>query len=205
MSTVRDLITRAGRIIQEVNEGARAPVAYLGSEVGLTAFNALMREMRGVQIGQRLRRSWNASAGDTACAGGLYNVNVTTPCEPANGDRIGVLGARTVTADEDTIEGAASVTTTESTSWFYREDLADWLKEEDATLDDDSPLSGECDESLACMIAARMYLEQFGEITPSLAKLNENGRAKIGQLYRARVVVRADNAVLRGLAQRNYG
>lgn len=203
--TVRTIITRAGRIIQEANEGARALPSYTASEVGLNAFNDMMREMRGVQIGQRLSRVWDATSGSTALVGGIHAVDVYTPARPLNGDRFRVLGARTVTATDDTIEGAASVTTTESSSWMYREDQGDWQKEEALTLDDPSPLQDECDEALALLTAARMYLEQAGELSPTLSALAVQGRNRIRQIYSRWVRVAAESAVLRGLAHRTCG
>jgi hypothetical protein len=202
--TVRTIITRAGRIIQEVTEGAAAPTAWLSDEVGLNAFNAMMKDMRGAQIGQRLARDFAATAGDTAQPGGIYNCNVYAPAEPFNGDRFRVIGARTVTASDDTIQAAASVTTTVSTSWMYREDAGNWQKEEDLTLDDASPLQDECDEALAFMTAARMYIEQFGDLSAGIAAGAEWGRNRIRQLYFSRASVSVDNALLRGMAQRRF-
>lgn len=200
--TVRTIITRAGRIYQEANEFSTAMEAYPAQEVGLNAFNDLMQDMRGVQIGQKLGRDFGAEAGDTASAGGIYNCNVYAPEEPFNGDRFRVIGARTVTASDDTIEGASSVTTTVSTSWMYREDAGNWQKEERLTLDDASPLQEECDEALAILTAARMYLEQFGELTPTLSALAGNARNRIRQLYMNRTSVSVPAILLRGIAHR---
>lgn len=204
MTIVRDLITRAGRITHEVGEGNPALEAY-GADVALTAFNAMMADMRGVQLGQRLSRVWDAAAGDTALAGGIYNCAVYTPAQSLNGDRFRVLGARTVTATDDTIEGASSVTTTVATSWMYREDQGNWQKEADLALTDESPLQAECDESLAVLTAARMYGETFGEMPQALAVMAVSARNRIRQLYQARAFVSVDNALLRGLAQRRFG
>jgi hypothetical protein len=203
MTTVRQIATRAGRIASQVNEG-QATLQPYAADVALVTFNAMMRDMRGAQVGQPLSRDWNATAGITANPGGLYVVDVSTPDEPRNGDRIGVIGARTVTATEDTIEGAASVTTSEGTTWFYREDLADWKKEEDVGLDDESPLIGDCDEALAMMLAGRMYQERFGDLPAVLAGMAASGEGKVRQLYGARRAVRAPSPVLRGLAQRRF-
>lgn len=202
MTTVRVIMTRSARIVQEANEGTPAPNAWFASEVALGAFNDMMRDMRGQEIGQNLKRKWDATAGDTAIAGGLYKVNIYTPDEPKNGDRFGVIGARTVTATEDTIETAASVVTTASTTWFYREDSADWIKEADLTLDSQSLLSSECDEALAAMLAARCHLETFGQVPQGLSNFALSGRGRIRRLYKPRRVVAAENAVLRGLANR---
>jgi hypothetical protein len=202
MTTVRVIMTRAARIVAEATEGQPAPTAYFASETALTAFNDMMRDMRGQEIGQKLARQWSASAGDTAIAGGLYKVNVYTPDEPRNGDRIGVIGARSVTATADTIETAASVTTAASTSWFYREDMADWLKEEDLGLDDESLLSSECDEALAGMLAARAQLEQTGAVAQGLSNFALQGRGRIRRLYKPVEVIAAESAVLRSMAQR---
>jgi hypothetical protein len=202
--TVRTIITRAARIVQEAYEGQAAPVAWVSNEIGLNAFNDLMKDMRGVQIGQKLARDFAAVAGDTASPGGIYNCNVNTPEEPFNGDRFRVLGARTVTASDDTIESAASVTTTASTSWMYREDQGNWQKEEALTLDDASPLQDECDESLSILVAARIYLEQTGDLSPTLSGLSSGAKNRIRQLYMNRTAVSVDSALLRGLSQR-YG
>lgn len=200
--TVGTIITRAGRIMQEANEGRPALVAYVASEVGLNAFNAMMRDFRGVLIGQKLSRDFAAEAGDTAAPGGIYNCNVYAPEEPFNGDRFRVLGARTVTASDDTIESAASVVTTESTSWMYREDQGNWQKEEDLELSDASPLQDECDEALAILTAARIYLEQMGDLTPTLSALASQSRNRIRQLYMNRTSVSVPSVLLRGLAHR---
>lgn len=204
MTTVRVIMTRAARIVAEATEGQPAPTAYFASETALIAFNDMMRDMRGQEIGQKLARQWSASAGDTAIAGGLYKVNVYTPDEPKNGDRLGVIGARTVTATEDTIETAASVTTTVSTTWFYREDMADWLKEEDLGLDDESLLSSECDEALAGMLAARAQLEQNGAVAQGLTNFALQGRSRIRRLYKPIKRVGAEHAMLRGMAHRAW-
>lgn len=200
--TVRTIITRAGRIVQEANEGRVALPDYIASDVGLNAFNDMMADMRGVQIGQKLSRDFAAEAGDTAAPGGIYNCNVYAPEEPFNGDRFRVLGARTVTASDDTIESAASVVTTESTSWMYREDQGNWQKEERLTLDAASPLQEECDEALAILTAARIYLEQMGDLTPTLSALASQSRNRIRQLYMNRTSVSVPSVLLRGLAHR---
>jgi hypothetical protein len=200
--TVQSIIQRAGRMIQESTEGRRALKPWFSNEIGLNAFNEMLRELRGTHIGQRLARVWDAAAGDVALPGGIYAVNVYTPEQPFNGDRFQVLGACTVTASDDLIEGQSSITTTETTSWMYREDQGGWQKEEDLALADQSPLQAECDEALAKMLAARMYLENMGEVTPTLGVLAENGRNRIRQLYMNRTTVSVDNALLRGMAQR---
>lgn len=200
--TVYTILTRAGRIIKEANEGRTALPDYVASEVGLNAFNEMMRDMRGVQIGQKLTRDFAATAGDTASAGGIYNCDVYAPEQPFNGDRFQVLGARTVTASDDTIEGASSVTTTVTTSWMYREDQGNWQKEADLALTDDSPLQDECDEALSAMVAARMCVENGQEVGPILLALASNGRSRIRQLYGAKASVSVDSALLRGLAHR---
>jgi hypothetical protein len=199
--TVRTIIERAARIEKKAYEGQPAP-DWVTAEVALNAFNDLMRDMRGVQIGQRLARVWDAAAGDTALPGGIYNCNIYAPEEPWNGDRFRVLGARTVTASDDTIETASSVTTTASTSWMYREDLGDWQKEETLALDDASPLQEECDEALAVLVAARIHREQVGELTPDLSAMAMQARNRIRQLYQSRTSVAAEAPVLRGLAHR---
>jgi len=202
--SVYSIITRAGRIIQEANEGRPALPDFIASEVGQNAFNEMLRDLRGTHIGQRLYRVWDAEAGDTALPGGIYNCNVYAPEQPFNGDRFQVLGARTVTASDDTIESASSVVTTATTSWMYREDLGNWQKERDYVLADDSPLQAECDEALAKMTAARMYLEQAGEVTQALAALSEQGRNRVRQLYMNRTAVSVDASLLRGLANRRW-
>jgi hypothetical protein len=200
--TVLTIINRAARVNQEVNEGQRAPVAWVANEVALNGFNDLMRDMRGVQIGQRLARVWDAAAGDVALPGGIYNCNVYAPEEPWNGDRFRVLGARTVTVSDDTIESASSVTTTVSTSWMYREDQGNWQREQALDLDDESPLQEECDEALAILVAARIQLEQMGELSAQMSALASQARNRIRQLYQSRTSVAAEAPVLRGLAHR---
>lgn len=203
--TVRTIITRAARMVQEAYEGQVAPVDWVADEVGLNAFNDMMRDIRGVLIGQKLSRDFAAVAGDTAIPGGIYNCNVYAPEEPFNGDRFRVLGARTVTASDDTIESASSVTTTVSTSWMYREDQGNWQKEEDLALSDPSPLQDECDEALAILTAARIYLEQTGELSPSLQALAPQARNRIRQLYGNRTSVSVPAVLLRGIAHRIGG
>lgn len=203
--TVRSILTRAARMVQESNEGQRAPTAWVANEIALNAFNDVMRDMRGVQIGQRLTRDFSASSGATASAGYIYKCNVFAPPEPFNGDRFQVIGARTVTASDDTIETLTSVTTTESASWMYREDLGDWQREGELELSDASPLQAECDEALSCLIAARIYLEQMGELTPTLSNLSLQGRSRIRQLYGAKGGVAVDGPLRRGIAQRRCG
>lgn len=202
MTTLRQIITDAGVIVAASFEGKVAPEAY-DADRAAKVFNRMMREFRGQEIGQKLVRNRDAPAGATACPGGLYIINISTPCRPKNGDRIGVIGARTVTATTgDTIEGAASVTTAATTSWFYREDLGDWKLEADVGLDDAHPLSADVDEALVECLAARWYFERNNDLTQVLSSLAQNGRARIRQLYGSRRVVAADGPLLRGLAQR---
>lgn len=198
--TLREVITTALRLKGVLGDGQRAPSAEQAVD-GLAAFNAMWRSMQGKEVGQRLKRVWDAEAGDDAIAGGLYSVNVTTPEEPNNGDRIGVTGAVTVTAGSGTIEEAASKVTTGPTSWFYREDIADWVKETDLGLDDDHPFSSDMDEGLPYMLAMR--LPDYGaEPTPEVVQLAGEGRARLRQLYGARRVVNAPAALLRLHANR---
>jgi len=199
MTTLRQLLTRSTRIIKQSSEGMPAPVAYIAQN-GVIAFNAMMKELRGQQIGQKLARVWDAADGSGSIPGGLYSADITTPVQPFNGDRIGVIGVRTVTAYQDTIETASFVTTTESTTWMYREDLGDWIKEADLTLDDDVPLSEDCDEALAILLAARMVLEK-SDLTPTLSLLSGQARGRISQLYRSRPFVPVDAPLLRTLGR----
>ncbi len=203
MTTVRQILTRAGRFPGLSSEGQIALTAYDG-QVGVDILNAMLREFRGQEIGPQLKRQWSASAGDTAISGGLYSVSITTPCRPKNGDRIGVIGARTVTANTgDTIEGASSVTTTATTTWFYREDLGDWKKEQDLTLDSAQPLSTDADEALIMCLVARWTAEYSGgEMSPNVVGIGQKGRARIRQLYGYRPLVCVDTSLMRGLAQR---
>jgi len=199
MTTLRQLLTRSTRIIKQSSEGMPAPAAY-AAQNGVIAFNAMMKELRGQQIGQKLARVWGASDGDVAVPGGLYAASITTPDEPFNGDRIGVLGICTVIANQDTIETTSSVVTTEGSTWMYREDLGDWQKEADCTLDSPSPLSEDCDEALAILLAARMVLEK-SDLSQTLGLLAGPARARIGSLYRSRPNVPVEAALLRTLGR----
>lgn len=204
MTTLRQIITRAGRVVDKASEGQPAAVAY-DADVAMDLFNDMMREFRGQEIGQKLVRQFSALASDVAIPGGLYNVAVTTPCQPRNGDRFGVIGARTVTADSnDTIEGAASVTTTAGASWFYREDLGDWKLEADvANLSNDHPLSSDADEALVlCLVARWFYSLNAAAVSPTVLAGAMKGRARLHQLYGSRVLVPVASALLRGLAHR---
>jgi hypothetical protein len=201
MTTARQLLTRAARITGDASEGMAAPAAY-PMQVGLNALNAMMREFRGVEIGPKLKRNWHPVVGAAARPGDLYAIDIQTPCQPRSGDRFGVIGAHTVTGNGDTIEGAASVTTTASTSWFYREDLGDWLKEQDVGLDDAHLLTTDLDEALAYCVAARWYFENTGEVTQVIATEAQTGRGRVRQVYGYRPIVCADGPLLRGLAER---
>jgi hypothetical protein len=204
MTTLRQIMTDAAVIVAAASEGQPAAVAY-DADRAVKIFNRMMREFRGQEIGQKLKRQWDAAASDIAIAGGLYAVNVSTIERPNNGDRLGVIGARTVTASTGaTIEGAASVTTADNTTWFFRDDLGDWVKEEDLTLDDDHLLSTDADEALVECLAARWFFERESRLTPELTTLAQKGRSRLFQLYGSRRVVAADGPLLRGLAQRQY-
>lgn len=199
--TLRELITAYCMVLNLTSQGRTVPNGF-EFQSGVKAFNAMWRAYQGRIIGQRLARVWTASAGDTACAGGLYAVNVHTPAEPANGTRIGVIGARTVTATDGTIEGAASVVTTASTTWFYREDLGDWIKERDLTLDDNHPFCAELDEALPFMVAARLT-DQFGKDATALIQAGQNqGEVQLREIYGAKPVVRVARPLLRGVGRR---
>jgi len=196
MTTLRQVLTDTYRQLGVLGIGRRAPSPAEAVD-GLAAFNAMWKSMQGRVIGQRLTRKWDATAGITACAGGLYNVNVYTPAEPVNGTRIGMIGSHTVTATDGTIEGAASVT--KAGSWFYREDLADWVLETTLGLDDDQPFAPEMDEALSFMLAARL-LGQFGKpLTPLIQEGATRGQAQLRQLYGAKPTVRVDRVLLRGV------
>lgn len=204
MTTLRQIITRAARVVGAATaEGQRAPSAD-DADVAKDLFNDMLREFRGQEIGLKLTRQRDVTAGDVAVPGGLYALNVYTPEEPKNGDRIGVVGARTITATTgDTIEGAASVTTTVSSSWFYREDLADWKLEADvANLSHDHPLSTDCDEALVACLAARWKFDRDGDVPPGMSGQAQRGRGRIRELYGARVLVPVAGALMRGLAHR---
>lgn len=203
MTTLRQIITATYRELAVLGVGRRAPNPAETVDA-LAAFNAMWKSMQGRVIGQRLTRQWSATAGVAAIEGGLYAAAVSTPAQPHNGARIGMIGAHTVTAADGTIEGLASVT--KAGSWFYREDLADWLLETDKGLDDSQPFAPELDEALAFMLAARL-LGQFGKpLTPLIQEGSARGQAQLRQLYGAKPVVRVDHILLRGVGNlHHYG
>lgn len=191
--TVQDILRRALRLLRVLPAGA----GISGTEAAdaLETFNAAIRGLYGHGVGPKL--SPTTTDDGYALVGGLYSVDVTTPIYPKDGHRIGVIGARTVTAyDGSTIEGAASVTTTGNASWFYRADLADWVLEADRALSDDSPYSPDLDEALSCYMAFALAPEYGAAITPELQAMINAGRSQISQRYGYRAQQTIDTGLL---------
>lgn len=191
--TIQDILRRAMRLLRVLPAGAGIP----GREAidALTVFNAGIRALYGHGVGPKLK-AVEADSG-ASVAGGLYAEDVTTPESPKDGHRIGVTGARTVTAYAgSTIQGAESVTTTGNASWFYREDLADWTLEVDKALSDDSPFAPDLDEALAYLTAFMLAPEYGATIGPELAAMINDSRSQISQRYGYRAQQAVDPALL---------
>jgi hypothetical protein len=199
MATARQWITRAYRLLGVVGQG-RAPSAPEAVD-GLEALNTMLAGLRGRVIGQRLTRQFSASSGDTAIAGGLYAVAVTTPSEPDAGDRIGVTASVTVTAGSGTIEGAASVAGVEGDSWFYRPDTDNWVAEDVLTLDSASPFSPELDEVIPFMLAARLAPEFGIELSSTISAGKSLGMTRFRQAYGSTPVIAVEKPLLRTLGR----
>ncbi len=191
--TLRQILTTAYTETGLISEAQPVMSAYQ-AQVGVKAFNAMCRAEYGKRIGQPLHRDWTAVAGATACPGGLYAVNVKTPANPDPGTRIGVVGARTVTATDGTIEEA---TTTAGGSWFYRDDTATWVREKELTLDQEHPFCEAMNEALPYMVALRL-LNGF-EPTQTILTGAAQGQRQLRELYGDKRPARVDTALLRTL------
>jgi hypothetical protein len=101
-------------------------------------------------------------------------VNISGPREvfldpvPYDGARFGVIDVGgtfstaplTITADTRKIEGSRSIVLNTSNvvrEWFYRADLAEWVRVSPLTLDDNTPFASQFDDYFIIKLATRLY------------------------------------------------
>lgn len=111
---------------------------------------------------------------------------VYLPPSPADGCRIAVIDASgnfatnslTLVGNGRKIESATSLTLATNSinrEWFYRADLADWVRVEDIDDNSDSPFPEEFDDLLITMLAMRLNPSFGSEMTQeSIAALNRS-------------------------------
>lgn len=199
---VRDLLRRSLRQLGKLARGQGPNASDMAD--GLMAINAMFAGMYGHGVGPKLAPA-TVQSGETF-AGGLYAENITTPLDPVDGHRIGVTGARTVTARAGcTIEGVANVTTTAGGSWFYRADLADWTREKVLEIGDDVPFPPDLDNALVALLAIALAPEFDATVTDETALMAAEGRSTISQRYGYRAQSAVSPELLYFPSRRRWG
>lgn len=106
--------------------------------------------------------------------------------------------ALTVNANGRKIENAASLSlATDSLvrEWFYRDDLADWVRVTDLTLDTAVPFPAEFDELLVTMLAIRLNPRYGQAIAPETKEVLSRWRTLFRARYRQTVEVLSDTGM----------
>jgi hypothetical protein len=105
------------------------------------------------------------------------------------------------------IENAASVTLAVNDlnrEWFYRDDLAEWVRVTDPTLDDQSPLPMEFDDYLITLLAFRINPRYGAETSANQMSTLGELRRKFRARYRQVVEEMVDDALLFLPSNNNY-
>ena len=200
VDTVSDVINRGLRLIGGLATGDD-PTGEESNDA-LKCYNNLYRGLFGTIIGPRLAPSV-AAASLTAQTGYIYTVGsaavtITLPAAPKAGARVGISDGNlalatynaTINRNGHLLEGAAANLTlaTNGTNriWFFRQDVANWVREADQALTDNPPFSDDLIGYMPAMFAVNMVAEYGGEIRQDTVANALLGRAAFARVYARR-------------------
>jgi len=143
---------------------------------------------------------------------------VYLPPRPYAGARVGIVDASsnlntynlTINGNGRKIESATSVTLTTSgltREWFYRDDLAAWVRLTDLDNNADSPFPREFDDLLITMLAMRLNPRYGVETLPETVERMRYTRKRFSARYKQKGFASVDPALLienRGTRQRHF-
>lgn len=175
MTACRDIVTDAFR---EIGSYANEALSDADEAIGMRRLNALMNDLAGMGIGERLR--------DIDLAQHHYHLSpfcmprnvrllvndgstsLSFPDEPENGSRFAVVDVNgtfatspvTIARNGRKVEGQASDlianTANFNRAWMYRADLADWRCVDTLVANSDFPLDPECEEAFTVLLSLRL-------------------------------------------------
>jgi hypothetical protein len=105
------------------------------------------------------------------------------------------------------IEDTASVTLSTngvSREWFYRDDLANWVRVTDLTADDDSPLPEEFDDFLVTLLAFRLHPRYGAQTSPEMTEVLKRMKKQFKARYRQSTEENSEIGLYRLPSTRNY-
>lgn len=220
--TIRKIITRAFRESGVVPVGGDVEAEEF--EEGLETLNSMIGSLFGNQLGEPLRDYYPANISTNEEFPVNYRVvlNTSSPASiklaayPMPGARLAIIDNTrnlatyplTINANGRKIEGVSSLvlsTNSQSTQWFYRDDLAAWVKITDLTANGESPFPPEFDDFLVTLLAYRLN-PRFGAQTSDssievLKRLQSQFKARYSQVLEQR----SELALLQLGAGRNRG
>jgi len=200
--TVRDVITRAGRLLGSVASGDSL-TADEGADA-LVAINSMKRAMMGTIIGPRLGSIALTGTTGQAENGGEYAIPVasftlTAPLNPKSGARFGVTDANlnwtaqplTIARNGRLINGSAAnyviSTLGTNTRFWYRGDTGNWVIEADyVTLDDAVGFPDSLIDYLPLMLSVVMAAEYGSDLRPEVVAGAAEGRQAFARSYARR-------------------
>ncbi len=217
MTTVRKIITQA---LEELGV-ARNDRTFRArdGDVALERLQSIVSGIFGQGVGEGLADQSITSAetvlsnvravvGDHSAA-----FTITLPEAPYDGARFQLIDAAsqfatraiTVAPNGRLIEGATASITANTAgfnrTWFYRGDLADWKRITTLAMNDEFPFPVEFDDAFAIQLAVRLA-PRFGKaLSAESVAASQRAMGGLRARYRQKVIVRADNAVLRLSAQ----
>ncbi|PIB91288.1 hypothetical protein [Caulobacter sp. FWC2] len=174
MSTCRDILTDAYR---EIGSYANEAMSAADERNGMRRFNALMDDLAGLGVGEKLRDVDLALYPeiDAACMpnnlrllASTGGINLSFPVAPENGSRFSVVDVNgmfaaspvTISRNGRKVEGAVADLTANTAgfnrTWMYRADLADWRRVTELSSNDEFPLARDCEDAFTVMLAMRL-------------------------------------------------
>ena len=210
MTTCREVIADAYAELGVSNLSAK-DAAY-----GLRRFNALLDDLAGMGVGERLKDldlsrhpAWATRPPLNARL--LVPAGVKTisfPCDPQNGSRLAVVDVDSAFATspvtlfhgERRAEGAAADLVLNeagmSRTWMYREDTANWARVTALEIGDDFPLIEECRDAFVTLLAVRLQPATGLPVPDATTAASPGAKARLKARHRQTIIARAPRPVL---------
>lgn len=194
MTTVRDIITRAHRLLGVVaaGESLSADDGASGLEAFLGLLDELLPDLLPVSVTGDYETAGNRHLLVDGTAGAL---TVTLPADPSDGMRVQVTDIAadfathnvTVARNGRLLEGSAAnqtlATNGISKTWMYRGDTGNWHLLSTLAQADTLPFPSRYDQALAAVLAVVLQGEFGAQLAPGVVTQAEAGRRALEARY----------------------
>lgn len=216
MATCRDIITDAFAELGDIAPGDE--LSARDASLGLRRLNALLLDLKGAGIGERLS-DFDTTVQTLTAPYTPLNVRLLVasgsgtgfdfPYEPQNGSRFAVVDVDNTFASAPVtlrrngrkVQGSASDlvcnTAGFNREWIYRDDLADWQRVTSLEIGDTFPLADDCRDAFAIVLAVRISPTSGLAVTQGTAAALPRAMGVLKARHRQRIVAWAENAILR--------